>query len=80
MGNADPIAYINNYPGRFFSWHTKDDMEIGASGKVNFKNLFSYAKKAGLRYNVAEVEKYNFDPMLSVEMGYEFLYYSDITW
>ncbi|MDO1513568.1 hypothetical protein Q2T41_12975 [Maribacter confluentis] len=49
MGNADPIAYINNYPGRcFFSWHTKDDMEFGTIVKVNFINLFSYVKKPAL--------------------------------
>lgn len=77
IGEANPIEYINKYPGRFFSWHTKDDAEIGASGKVNFEQLFNYAKKAGLKYNVAEIEKYNFDPLISAEMGYRFLYYSD---
>lgn len=77
IGGAKPIEYIKKYPGRFFSWHTKDDAEIGASGKVDFNHLFSYAKQAGLKYNVAEIEKYNFNPLLSVEMGYRFLYYSD---
>ena len=57
--------------------YKKDDAEIGASGKVDFNQLFSYAEQAGLKYNVAEIENYNFDPLLSVEMGYRFLYYSD---
>jgi len=77
IGGANPIEYINKYPGRFFSWHTKDDAEIGASGKVDFKQLFSHAKQASLKYNVVEIEKYNFAPLVSVEMGYRFLYYSD---
>ena len=77
IGGANPIEYINKYPGRFFSWHTKDDAEIGASGKVDFDLLFSYAKQASLKYNVVEIEKYNFDPLVSAEMGYRFLYYSD---
>ena len=77
MGGAEPIEYFNKYPGRFFSWHTKDDAEIGSSGKVDFEQLFSFAKQAGLKYNVVEVEKYNNEPLVSVEMAYRYLYYSD---
>lgn len=77
-GGANPIDYIEKYQGRFFSWHTKDDDEIGASGKVDFGQLFGYAKQAGLKYNVVEIEKYNFIPIVSAELAYRYLYYSDV--
>ncbi len=77
IGGVNPIDYFKKYPGRFFSWHVKDDAELGKSGKTNFEEIFSYAKLAGLKYNLAEVEKYNYDPLFSVEMAYQYLFYSD---
>jgi sugar phosphate isomerase/epimerase len=76
-GGADPISYFNKYPNRFFSWHIKDEKELGKSGEMDFGNIFKYAKKAGIKYNIAEVEQYNFDPLVSVEMAYRYLYSFD---
>jgi sugar phosphate isomerase/epimerase len=76
VGGVNPIDYYKKYAGRFFSWHVKEDGELGSSGKINYAELYSYTKLAGLQYNVAEVEKYNFAPIESVEMAWQFLYYS----
>jgi sugar phosphate isomerase/epimerase len=76
VGGVNPIDYYKKYAGRFFSWHVKEDGELGSSGKINYEELYSYAKLAGLQYNVAEVEKYNYAPIESVEMAWQFLYYS----
>lgn len=76
-GGADPISYFNKYPNRFFSWHIKDEKELGKSGEMDFGNIFKYTKKAGIKYNIAEVEQYNFDPLVSVEMAYRYLYSFD---
>jgi sugar phosphate isomerase/epimerase len=77
VGGVNPIDYYKKYPSRFFSWHVKEDGELGSTGKVNYEELYSFAKQAGLKYNVAEVEKYNFTPIQSVEMAFQFLYYAD---
>jgi sugar phosphate isomerase/epimerase len=77
IGGVNPIDYFKKYPGRFFSWHVKDDAELAKSGTMDFEKLFGFAKQAGLQYTIAEVEKYNFEPIQSVEMAYQYLYYAD---
>lgn len=72
---VNPIDYFNKYPKRFFSWHAKDDEEIGASGEINFKSIYNHASIAGLNYNLVEVEKYNFDPFVSVDLSFQYMYY-----
>ena len=53
----DPIALINEHPGRFPLWHVKDMdntpkqmfTEVG-NGVLNFKEIFEHSKKSGLTY------------------------------
>ncbi|WP_299435509.1 TIM barrel protein [uncultured Aquimarina sp.] len=71
--NIDPIYYFKNFPGRFISWHVKDKKELGASGKIDFEEIFKYARKAGLQYNIVEVESYNYPPLISVRMAADFM-------
>jgi sugar phosphate isomerase/epimerase len=77
VGGVNPIDYYKKYPGRFFSWHIKDDAELGESGTTDFRAIFKYTNESGLKYTLLEVEKFNYDPFLSVEMGYHYLYDSD---
>lgn len=77
IGGVNPVDYFNKYPGRFFSWHVKDNEELGTSKQVDFKVIYSYAEKAGLEYNIVEVEKYNYAPLQSVEISYRYLFYAD---
>ncbi len=72
-GGKDPLNYFDNYPGRFELWHIKDEKEVGASGEINFERIFAEREKSGAMYGIVEVEKYNFDPIVSVEKSLEFL-------
>lgn len=51
------LDYFNKYPGRFVFYHVKDEEEVGASGKIDFKPYFDNAKKAGAKYFIVEAEK-----------------------
>lgn len=73
MGRKAPVDYFNQYPGRFEVLHIKDDKELGESGMVGFDAIFKNAAKAGAKYMVVEVEKYNHDPLKSVKLSYDYL-------
>ncbi len=72
-GGKDPVEYINEYPDRFYLWHIKDKEEVGASGEIDFERIFAAREKSGAEYGIVEVEKYNFEPIVSVEKSLEFL-------
>ncbi len=76
-GGKNPLDYFNRYPGRFEIWHLKDKEELGASGNINFKEIFSEREKSGAEYGIVEVEQYNFEPMESVRQSFEFLQKAD---
>lgn len=57
-GGADPIEYFKANPGRFLLWHVKDDLEVGASGKIDFPEIYKYASVAGLEYQIIEQEAF----------------------
>jgi sugar phosphate isomerase/epimerase len=58
QGGADPVAYLNKYPGRFTLLHIKDDSVIGSSGKIDFQPIFEAAYAAGMKDYYVEVEQY----------------------
>ena len=58
VAGADPVDYMEKYPGRFLLWHVKDVEEVGASGKIDFKPIFQKAKTAGLQYVIVEQEAF----------------------
>jgi sugar phosphate isomerase/epimerase len=74
-GGVNPIDYFKTYPNRFISWHVKDYKELGESGKIDFKDIFNYQKTAGVKYILSEVEDYNFPPLYSVDLAWEYIYY-----
>ncbi|WP_234408464.1 sugar phosphate isomerase/epimerase family protein [Marinilabilia salmonicolor] len=76
-GGKNAVDYFNNYPGRFLHLHVKDEKELGASGEMDFESSFAMADKAGVDYLIVEVEKYDFDPLVSVEKSLEFLQNAD---
>jgi sugar phosphate isomerase/epimerase len=76
-GGGNPVEYFNKYPGRFRLWHIKDEKEIGASGKMDFKTMWANAKKSGMQYGIVEVEKYNFDQFTSCKKSIDFLNAAD---
>lgn len=72
-GGADPLAYFEEYPGRFVSLHIKDEKELGESGEIDFMPVLEKEAQAGTKYNVVEVEKYSYEPIVSVEKSLEYL-------
>lgn len=76
-GGKEATDYFNEYPGRFLLWHVKDDKELGASGEMDFESSFELAGKSGVQYLIVEVEKYNFEPIVSVEKSLEYLQNAD---
>ncbi len=72
-GGKDPVAYFNNFPGRFEQLHIKDETELGRSGKVNFENIFNNIDKSGAKYLIVEVEKYTGTPFAGVRESYDYL-------
>ena len=77
VGGKDALAYFKEYPGRFESWHIKDEAEVGASGMMDFEPIFKAKKKAGAKNIIVEVERYNYTPLESVQKSLEFLLEAD---
>ena len=73
VGGKSAVDYFEKYPGRFWFWHIKDKKELGASGTMDFKSVFAEAEKAGMKKIVVEVENYNFEPLESVRLSYNYL-------
>jgi sugar phosphate isomerase/epimerase len=72
-GGANAVEYFNKYPKRFTSYHVKDTLEVGASGKMDFKVLFDNAETAGMKYYVVEQEAFTTTPFEGVKQSFEFL-------
>jgi len=73
MGLKSAVEYFKNYHGRFTMLHIKDVKELGESGMVGFDAIYKYIDTAGAIYSVIEVEKYNYEPLVSVKMSFEYL-------
>jgi sugar phosphate isomerase/epimerase len=72
-GGQDPVDYLNKYPKRFPVLHIKDEEEIGASGTMDFKDIFETAYAHGMKDFFVEVERYNYEPLESVMKSFEYL-------
>ena len=75
MADVNPVDYFKTYPKRFISWHVKDYKELGESGKIDFEDIFKYQEISGVQYILSEVEDYNFPPLFSVGLAWEYIYY-----
>lgn len=75
VGGASAIKYFEEYPGRFVSWHVKDELEIGASGNMNFKAIYACRDLSGMKYQVIEQEAFSegLTPFESIKKSYDYL-------
>ena len=73
VGGKDPVDYFEEYPERFTLWHVKDEKELGESGMMDFEPIFAKAEKSGMKHIIVEVERYSYEPLVSVEKSYNFL-------
>jgi sugar phosphate isomerase/epimerase len=90
IAGADPLTYFKQYPGRFRMLHVKDfktntittqligpgrpqGVELG-HGFIDYKPIFTAAKKAGIQHAFAEQEAPYVRPQLeSAKVSYEYL-------
>lgn len=72
-GGYDPVDYLTEFSGRFPLLHIKDEKEIGQSGTIDFEPIFKAAYAQGMKGYFVEVEKYNYEPIKSVAMSYDYL-------
>lgn len=56
IGGQDPVAYLKKYPTRFLALHIKDEYVVGASGKINYKDIFTQFYKNGHKDWFVEME------------------------
>lgn len=76
-GGKNAQDYFNKYPGRFENYHMKDVAELGASGEIDFKSALESAEKSGVKHLIVEVERYNFEPLESVQLSFDYLNTAD---
>ncbi|MEQ8705853.1 MAG: sugar phosphate isomerase/epimerase [Phaeodactylibacter sp.] len=69
-GGADPIAYLEQYPGRFKLSHVKDRIKdvpaderaascILGNGSIDHPKILDIAEKQGMKYFIVEQERYD---------------------
>jgi sugar phosphate isomerase/epimerase len=76
----DPVKMFETYPGRFTMWHVKDmdkannekNIEVG-SGTIDYKNIFKYAKTAGLKHAIMEQENFDMEPFASIKKSQDYI-------
>jgi sugar phosphate isomerase/epimerase len=76
----DPIALINQHPGRFPLWHVKDMAkttdqtftEVG-NGSIDFKKLFAQADRSGLDYFFVEQDSTPGNPYDSITQSINYI-------
>ena len=78
----DPLAYFENYPGRFISFHIKDmgkidktqNADIG-DGSIDFKTILSQSRKAGAIYYFVEYDELpkGADPYISIAKSIKYV-------
>ncbi len=76
----DPVAMINQHPGRFPLWHVKDMdntpkkffTEVG-NGVIDFKSIFSQAQKAGMKHYFVEQDSCPGSPFDSIEKSFKYI-------
>lgn len=76
-GGGNPLAYFARWPGRFPLVHVKDRTAAGqmvdvGEGEINWAEIFSKRKEAGIRYTIVEHDEPT-DPFASLAASYAYL-------
>jgi len=76
----DPIKFFNEHPGRFPLWHVKDmdntpeqNFAAVGTGIINFKEIFKYKNKAGMKYFFVEQDKCPGSPFDAITESYDYI-------
>lgn len=74
---ADPVAYFEEYPGRFKAWHVKDMDEEGrfapvGKGTIDFGHIYQHRELSGMKhYFVEQDQTYSMSPLQAVGISHE---------
>lgn len=78
--DQDPIALFNKHPGRFALWHVKDmdntparDFTEVGNGIIDFKEIFKYKNKSGMKYFFVEQDKCPGSPFDSITKSIKYI-------
>jgi sugar phosphate isomerase/epimerase len=76
-GGQDPVAYFDQYPGRFPMVHVKDmgagqQMTDVGKGQIDWARIFSKHEDAGIQHYFVEHDE-PADPMASISTSYRYL-------
>jgi sugar phosphate isomerase/epimerase len=72
-GGRNVIEFIHQYKSRIKQLHVKDDDIVGASGKIDFKELFTVAARYKIYEPIVEVESYPIDMMECMCKSFDYL-------
>ncbi|THD69370.1 sugar phosphate isomerase/epimerase [Robertkochia marina] len=74
---ADPLAYFEEYPGRFKLWHVKDMDDKGrfapvGQGNIDFKKILEQKEKSGMKYYFVEQDMtFDQSPLEAIKISHE---------
>ncbi|THH39430.1 sugar phosphate isomerase/epimerase family protein [Neolewinella litorea] len=84
-GGADPIDYLNKFPGKWKLCHVKDrergadpaeseaSVDLG-TGSIDYPRILAVAEEQGMEYYIVEQERYpNSTPLKSAEVDAQYL-------
>ncbi len=78
-GGGDPVSLFKKYPGRFKILHVKDMDNTPEQvytcpgyGVIDFAEIFSKSKKAGVEYYIVEIDKHP-EPIQCIQDSYDYL-------
>ena len=75
---ADPIAYMEKYPGRYKIWHNKDMDEQGrfapvGTGTIDFAKILEKKEVSGMKYYIVEQDRTfdNMEPLEAIKISHK---------
>jgi sugar phosphate isomerase/epimerase len=73
---ADPVAYFEQAPGRFKSWHVKDMDEQGrfapvGEGTIDFARILQHKDRSGMEFYLVEQDQtFNHPPLEAIRISH----------
>lgn len=74
---ADPVAYFEEYPGRFKLWHVKDMDQEGkfapvGEGTIDFDRILAKKEQSGMEYYMVEQDMtFNHTPIEAINISHK---------
>ena len=74
---ADPVAYFENYPGRFKIWHVKDMDDQGrfapvGNGNIDFARILAQKDLSGMKYYLVEQDRtFTMEPLEAIKVSHQ---------